>query len=84
MNGKPGRYLNVLPCSPDSISHTNGADTLKGSYYANPVVDESSIHPSLREAHPEYYGNNICRCRIFVPQMTSNFEYCRAQGREGH
>jgi hypothetical protein len=57
---------------------------LKGSYYANPVVDEPSVHPNLREAYPEYYGNNICRCRIFVPQMTSNFEYCRAQGREGY
>ncbi|KAN0125045.1 hypothetical protein V8E52_001597 [Russula decolorans] len=34
-------------------------DTLKGSYYANPVVDEPSVHPNLREAYPEYYGNNI-------------------------
>lgn len=36
-------------------------DTLKGSYYANPVLDEPSVSPILREAYPEYYGKNICR-----------------------
>jgi len=34
-------------------------DTLKGSYYANPVVDAPSVHPDIREAYPEYYGTNI-------------------------
>jgi len=34
-------------------------DTLKGSYYANPVVDVPSVPPQLREAYPEYYGTNI-------------------------
>ncbi|KAI0702418.1 Clavaminate synthase-like protein [Cytidiella melzeri] len=35
------------------------SDTLKGSYYANPVVDEPTVLPNLREAYPEYYGKNI-------------------------
>ncbi|KEP48457.1 2OG-Fe(II) oxygenase family containing protein [Rhizoctonia solani 123E] len=34
-------------------------DTLKGSYYANPVVDEPNVDPEQKEAHPEYYGKNI-------------------------
>ncbi len=36
-------------------------DTLKGSFYANPVLDEPSVSPILREAYPEYYGKNICK-----------------------
>ena len=38
-------------------------DTLKGSYYANPVIDEPDVSPELRKAHPEYYGKNICETR---------------------
>ncbi|KAF8649881.1 hypothetical protein AX16_005643 [Volvariella volvacea WC 439] len=34
-------------------------DTLKGSYYANPTVDEPTISETERNAYPEYYGNNI-------------------------
>ncbi|OCH96691.1 Clavaminate synthase-like protein [Obba rivulosa] len=34
-------------------------DTLKGSYYANPVVDSPKVSPAEREAYPEYYGENI-------------------------
>ncbi|KAI0670203.1 Clavaminate synthase-like protein [Trametes maxima] len=34
-------------------------DTMKGSYYANPVLDEPSVSSALREAYPEYYGKNI-------------------------
>ncbi|KAJ3559598.1 hypothetical protein NM688_g239 [Phlebia brevispora] len=34
-------------------------DTLKGSYYANPIIDEPDVSPELRNAYPEYYGNNI-------------------------
>ena len=37
---------------------------MKGSYYANPVIDAPSVHPNLREAYPEYYGVNICQCPI--------------------
>jgi len=34
-------------------------DTLKGSYYANPIVDEPSVSEAQREAYPEYYHKNI-------------------------
>ncbi|KXN81120.1 hypothetical protein AN958_06074 [Leucoagaricus sp. SymC.cos] len=34
-------------------------DTLKGSYYANPVVDKPSLSKSEQEKYPEYYGQNI-------------------------
>ncbi|GJE87720.1 clavaminate synthase-like protein [Phanerochaete sordida] len=34
-------------------------DTLKGSYYANPVLDEPNVPKELRDAYPEYYGKNI-------------------------
>ncbi|KAG8727380.1 hypothetical protein FRC12_022548 [Ceratobasidium sp. 428] len=34
-------------------------DTLKGSYYANPVHDDPDVDPTERTAHPEYYGKNI-------------------------
>lgn len=58
MNGKPGT----------SIFHTvvvflhahTWSDTLKGSYYANPVVDDPEVPQHLRGAYPEYYGKNIC------------------------
>jgi hypothetical protein len=35
-------------------------DTLKGSYYANPVVDSPSVSSALKKSYPEYYSNNIC------------------------
>ncbi|KAI0336140.1 Clavaminate synthase-like protein [Cubamyces sp. BRFM 1775] len=34
-------------------------DTMKGSYYANPVLDEPNVPRELRDAYPEYYGKNI-------------------------
>lgn len=36
------------------------ADLLKGSYYANPVVDTPDVSEADRSQHPEYYGQNIC------------------------
>ena len=36
------------------------ADTMKGSYYANPVLDVPNVSVELRQAYPEYYGQNIC------------------------
>ena len=61
MNGKPGkkhgntpnmqRLLIVVFCP---------IDTMKGSYYANPVLDEPNVSPELRQAYPEYCGKNIC------------------------
>ena len=37
---------------------------MKGSYYANPVVDEPNVPAELKEAYPEYYGKNICAHRL--------------------
>ncbi|KAF5375117.1 hypothetical protein D9758_000027 [Tetrapyrgos nigripes] len=34
-------------------------DVLKGSYYANPVVDVPSVSDAYRKAYPEYYGKNL-------------------------
>jgi len=34
-------------------------DILKGSYYANPVVDKPSVPQAEQEKYPEYYGQNI-------------------------
>lgn len=34
-------------------------DTLKGSYYANPIVDYPTVPEEQRKEHPEYYGHNI-------------------------
>ncbi|KAG6891394.1 hypothetical protein C0992_007617 [Termitomyces sp. T32_za158] len=30
-----------------------------GSYYANPIVDVPAVSEREKNAHPEYYGNNI-------------------------
>lgn len=38
-------------------------DTLKGSYYANPVVDKPDVSEEQRAAFPEYYGENIWPAR---------------------
>lgn len=45
---------------PLNFSPYGTLDTMKGSFYANPVLDEPDVSPQLREAHPEYYGKNIC------------------------
>jgi len=34
-------------------------DFLKGSFYANPVVDSPSVPDEHRKLYPEYYGTNI-------------------------
>ncbi|KAJ7630515.1 Clavaminate synthase-like protein [Roridomyces roridus] len=34
-------------------------DVLKGSFYANPVVDDPDVAAELREEYPEYYNRNI-------------------------
>jgi hypothetical protein len=47
-------------------------DTLKGSYYANPVLDTPTVSDELRKAHPEYYGNNICGCLPMSQYRGSN------------
>ncbi|KAG9013938.1 hypothetical protein FRB94_004318 [Tulasnella sp. JGI-2019a] len=34
-------------------------DTMKGSFYANPIVDEPKVSEELKRQFPEYYGKNI-------------------------
>ncbi|KLO19979.1 Clavaminate synthase-like protein [Schizopora paradoxa] len=34
-------------------------DTLKGSYYANPLADDPKVSEENKKAYPEYYGENI-------------------------
>jgi hypothetical protein len=35
-------------------------DTLKGSYYANPIIDTPTVSEEQKKTYPEYYGTNIC------------------------
>lgn len=35
------------------------ADTAKGSYYANPLLDKPVVSDAQRAAHPEYYAGNV-------------------------
>lgn len=35
-------------------------DTLKGSFYANPLADSAVVPEHLKQKYPEYYGVNIC------------------------
>jgi hypothetical protein len=42
-------------------------DTLKGSYYANPIMDEpEEVAHYLRRDYPEYYGRNICKMSLLM------------------
>ncbi|ODO11575.1 hypothetical protein I350_00356 [Cryptococcus amylolentus CBS 6273] len=34
-------------------------DTQKGSYYANPLLDQPDVSEQLRQDHPEYYAGNV-------------------------
>ncbi|GJE85924.1 clavaminate synthase-like protein [Phanerochaete sordida] len=34
-------------------------DYLKGSYYANPIMDQPEVSQELSRTYPEYYGRNI-------------------------
>lgn len=36
------------------------ADTLKGSFYANPIQVDYTTSPEEMHEFPEYYGKNIC------------------------
>ncbi|KAI5991547.1 Clavaminate synthase-like protein [Pisolithus albus] len=44
---------------PYALLLTGYPDTLKGSYYANPIVDTPDVSSALREQHREYYRENI-------------------------
>ena len=52
------------PCQIVEVVLIEVADTMKGSYYANPVLDEPSVSTELRKAYPEYYGKNICSHKL--------------------
>ena len=68
MNGKPG----MIPINLSRVKLTcsSAIDTLKGSFYANPIIDLPTVPDSDKSAYPEYYRDNICqytchRCFIF-------------------
>ena len=58
MNGQPGKYRSK--CRRKLVLNL-AIDLLKGSYYANPIVDNAVASPEERAAYPEYYGRNICK-----------------------
>jgi hypothetical protein len=62
MNGKPGQRI-PCPTGNGILAYVflTVTDTLKGSYYANPVVDKPSLSQSEQVEYPEYYGQNICK-----------------------
>jgi hypothetical protein len=49
-------------------------DTLKGSYYANPVVDHPKVSDELRKLYPEYYGNNVWPKEGDIPGFQEAFK----------
>ena len=53
----------MLAYNPDP---DRNSDTMKGSYYANPVLDEPSVPEELRNKYPEYYGKNICTGNLIL------------------
>jgi hypothetical protein len=62
MNGKPGLYGSSI--NEVAVHLSLILDTLKGSYYANPVVDKPTVSQALKDAYPEYYGANICKLEL--------------------
>ncbi|KAG1826255.1 Clavaminate synthase-like protein [Suillus subaureus] len=58
MNGRPGANDHVYRLLAGYLL-TMELDTLKGSYYANPVVDVPDVNPAVKAAYPPIYGNNI-------------------------
>jgi len=37
------------------------SDVLKGSFYANPMVEQVTVSDEDKLQFPEYHGNNICK-----------------------
>ena len=60
MNGKPGTLHKAGPSLFRVNLYSQLLDTMKGSFYANPVLDEPNVSDELRKGYPEYYGKNIC------------------------
>lgn len=44
----------------DHHHYTSHRDTLKGSFYANPIVENVTVSDEEKRQFPEYYGKNIC------------------------
>jgi hypothetical protein len=65
MNGRPG--VNSVSYTAAKRPLTVKLDTLKGSYYANPVVDVTNVHPAVKAEYRPFYGDNVCMCYSFVP-----------------
>jgi hypothetical protein len=61
--------LNVLENSATNLA----IDVLKGSYYANPTVDNPTASAEERAAYPEYYGQNICKLTSRLPPDTKPY-----------
>ena len=67
MNGKPGTCRCTTPIWTPYDTLT---DVLKGSYYANPIIDTPDVSDEDRKAYPEYHGSNICLYTIlFLAKM---------------
>jgi hypothetical protein len=49
-------------------------DTLKGSYYANPVVDHPKVSDELRKQYPESYNGNIWPAENDIPGFQDSFK----------
>ncbi|KAG6919583.1 hypothetical protein DXG01_004247 [Tephrocybe rancida] len=52
---------------PMITTNANIPDVLKGSYYANPIVETPTVPKEEQDAHPEYYGRNICMLSNHLP-----------------
>lgn len=59
MNGRPGANNHVYYLLAGHLL-TLELDTLKGSYYANPVIDVPDVNPAVKAAYPPIYGDNVC------------------------
>ena len=58
MNGRPGWAIRAVATALDPNLFIR--DFLKGSYYANPLMDDPIVSAQEAELYPEYYGKNIC------------------------
>lgn len=63
MNGRPGKQYGANIGVPSGLNSLF-TDTLKGSYYANPIVDTPNVTETQRQAYHEYYGTNICQFHL--------------------
>ncbi|CAI9100281.1 OLC1v1037245C1 [Oldenlandia corymbosa var. corymbosa] len=48
-------------------------DTMKGSFYANPILDTPTTDPALIQRYPSYCGSNIWPCST-LPELEGAFK----------